>query len=277
LPPAIASWRSALNNFSVEDSDFVSDDVQPTDFGYVFPEPGMFLAASQGWRRDSYFTSWLKYRSALVYRLSSDDFDAKPMPNAVWRNLLMQESVQRKASGSSQSSKNTKLRELAQDFLQNCLNVDGVNFKEPSCDELQWNGRVVENLTDLEREEIVWELCELNFRFELLSLDLRATTTADSEPNRQTLVSECFPGPSMLVADLGSANHGLASHSWEERALYLHALKRLMMSWRGKVPAIIMAEKVRWTMRDIEDLEREITKFYVASFYNYFRCAPVAP
>jgi hypothetical protein len=231
----------------------------------------MFLAAGHGWRRDSYFTTWLKYRTALIYRLSSDDFDGKPMPNAVWRNFLTQESLQKASS----SSKGTKLRELAQDFLQNCLNVDGVHFKEPSCDELQWNGRVVETLTDLEREEIVWELCELNFRFELLALDSRATTIPESK--RQTLVSECFPGNSLLVADLGSANHGLASHSWEERALYLHAMKRLMMTWRGKVPPIITAEKVRWTMHDIEDLEREITKFYVASFYNHFRRAPVAP
>jgi hypothetical protein len=67
LPPAIPSWRSALSNFSVEDSDFVSDDVKPTDFGYVFPGLGMFLATSQGWRHDSYFSSWLKYRTALVY------------------------------------------------------------------------------------------------------------------------------------------------------------------------------------------------------------------
>jgi len=235
----------------------------------------MFLAARNGWRRDSYFATWLKYRVVLVYRLSSDDFGAKPMPNAVWRNLLTQESVQEKTSSSSQISRGTKLRELAHDFLQNCLNADGVNFKEPNSDELQWNGRVVENLTDLEREEIVWELCELNFRFELLALDSRATTTLES--NRQTLVSECFPGTSLLIADLGSANHGLASHSWEERALYLHALKRLMMTWRGKVPPIIMAEKVRWTMDDIEDLEREVTKFYVVSFYNHFRRAPVVP
>jgi hypothetical protein len=49
------------------------------------------------------------------------------------------------------------------------------------------------------------------------------------------------------------------------------------MTWQGEVPPIIMAQKVRWASRDIEDLEREITRFYVASFYKYFRRAPIVP
>jgi hypothetical protein len=200
------------------------------------------------------------------------------MPNAVWRTLLTLEFAQQKAASSAKPSKGSKLRETAIDFLQNCLDAESVEFREASSGELQWNGKHVENLSNLEREEIVWELAELNFRFELLALDLRASTILDMD--RQTMVSECFSGSSsksLLVADLGTANHGLSSQSWEERALYLQALKRLMMTWQGEVPPIIMAQKVRWTMRDIEDLEGEITKFYVASFYKHFRRAPIVP
>jgi len=278
LPPAIHSWRSALGSFNAQDSDFVTDDVTPIDLGYVFPEPGMFLACGSEWRRGTYFMTWLKCRTALIYRVSSDDFGAKPMPNTVWRNFLMQDLMQNSTGGSLQESRGGKLRKLATDFLQNCLNREGVNFKEPSCDEVQWNGKAVKNLSNEEREEIVWELAELNFRFELLALDSRATTAPGE--NRHMLVSECFPGSSsksLLVADLGAANHGLSSQSWEERALYLQALKRLMVTWRGAVPQTIMIEKVRWTMRDMQDLEGEITKFYVASFYNHFHRAPVVP
>jgi hypothetical protein len=278
LPPAIHSWRSALSSFSAKDSDFVIDDVVPTDLGYVFPEPGMFLACGSKWHRDAYFTMWLKCRTALIYRVSSDNFDTKPMPNAIWCNFLMQDLMQKNTGSSSQESRGAKLRKLAADFLQRCLNGEDVNFKEPSCDEVQWNGKAVRNLSNEEREEIVWELAELNFWFELLALDSRATTTPGE--NRHKLVSECFLGSSsksLLVADLRAANHGLSSQSWEERALYLQALKRLMMTWRGAVPQIIMTEKVRWTMRDMQDLEGEIAKFYVASFYNHFRRAPIVP
>ena len=203
------------------------------------------------------------------------------MPNAIWRNFLMQDLMQDKANGSFQESRTAKLRALAADFLCNCLHTEGtegVHFNTPNLDKLQWNGKIVENLSNEEREEIVWELAELNFRFELLALDSRATTSPSE--NRHQMVSECFPGlssKSLLVADLGAANHGLSSQSWEERALYLHALKRLMTTWKGKVPPIITTEKLRWTMHDIEDLEAEITKLYVASFYSHFCRAPVVP
>jgi hypothetical protein len=93
-------------------------------------------------------------------------------------------------------------------------------------DGVEWKGGL-----DFECEEILWELSELNFHFELLALHSQATTAPDKDP--QELVSACFPGcnsRSLLVADLGTANHGLAGGSWEDRAFYLHALKRLMMS-----------------------------------------------
>jgi hypothetical protein len=67
------------------------------------------------------------------------------------------------------------------------------------------------------------------------------------EDDPQELISACFPGSksrSLLVADLlGTANHGLADGNWENRATYVHALKRLMMTWRGEVPSIINTEK----------------------------------
>jgi hypothetical protein len=200
------------------------------------------------------------------------------MPNSVWRTLLTLETAQQKVTSSSGPSKGNKLRETAIDFLQNCLSEEGVEFREASSGELQWNGKNAVNLSNLEREEIVWELAELNFRFELLALDSRSSTELDVD--RQQMMLECFSGSSsmsLLVADLGTANHGLSSQLWEERAPYLQALKRLMMSWQGEIPPIIMAQKVRWSMRDIEDLESEITKFYVASFYRHFRRAPIVP
>jgi hypothetical protein len=73
------------------------------------------------------------------------------------------------------------------------------------------------------------------------------------------LVGECFPGCasgiSLLIADLGAANHGLASTNWEERSQYLMALKRLMMTWQGDIPSIILVEKYKWKEQDIWDLE----------------------
>jgi hypothetical protein len=224
------------------------------------------------------------------------------MPQGLWRDFLTLEHAQNKkrdlqkandwksdekkyspggAGGSSKGTRSSKLWELAADFLQGCLNTsEGVELIDSS-GELNWNGKVVKTLKDLEREEILWELAELNFRFELLALDARAASTPCAFA-RQEWIRACFPGgeggdSALLVADLGAANHGLASKNWEEKAPYLQALRKIMMTWRGDIPPIILAEKYQWTKREIEDLEDAVAMFYVRSFYNHFRRAPIVP
>jgi hypothetical protein len=286
LPPAIPSWHRAMTTLKSRADSLGSSDVNPIDKGYIFPEPALFLSVQNKQRQDVYFTTWLKYRTAMIYRLSSSTFTATPMPNAVWRNFLSIESVDSKNPGSSTSdppsrTRAAKLREMAHDFLQNCLEAE-VNLAQSNDAPITWNGDVVtiHDLSDLQREEVLWELAELNFRFELLALDSRATTTTCSDSVRQQLVSACFPncdsGP-LLVADLGGANHGLASQDWEERARYLHALKRVMMSWQGELPSILKMEKVHWHALEVQELEDAITEFYVTSFYKHFQRPPIVP
>ncbi|KAF8240609.1 hypothetical protein L208DRAFT_1180050, partial [Tricholoma matsutake] len=122
--------------------------------------------------------------------------------------------------------------------------------------------------------EILWELAELSFRFELLALDAQVTTNTSDD--RQELIRACFPGGAsalLLVADLGATNHGLGNVYWEPRSVYLHALKKVMTTWKGE----ILAKKFQWTEWEIEDLEDEITCFYVKTFYDHFGQAPITP
>jgi hypothetical protein len=190
-------------------------------------------------------------------------------------------SSSRSTGGSPENTRSSKHRELAADFLQGCLNAaEGVELVD-SNGELKWNGEVLETLNNSTCEEILWELADLNFRFELLALDARATGHRP-DPDRQQLITSCFPGGkggvgSLLVADLGAANHGLASENWEEKAPYLMVLKKIMATWQGTPPPIIRVTKYAWSKREIEDLEVAIATFYVQSFYNNFRRAPVVP
>jgi hypothetical protein len=281
FPPAIPSWRDALQYAKDRNVEFAFQEQIPTDLGYVFPEPALLVSTQSSVRQDVYFRGWLKYQDVLLYRLSSD-FNAAPMPNTVWRKLLafeLDNNQDKMTVSSSKSTKASKLRDLAVDFLQDCLKAPGVVYTELGGGKLYWNGQVVDNPSDLQREEILWELAELNFRFELLALDSRASSKIDND--RHKLVEECFPGcpsgASLLVADLGAANHGLASTNWEDRSQYLMALKRLMMTWKGDIPSIILVEKYRWKEQDIRDLEDSITSFYTQSFYRYFRRAAIVP
>jgi len=88
------------------------------------------------------------------------------MPTSVWRDVLSYEDMQDKKDSSSGQPKDTKssqLRQHAVDLLQNCIQMDDVTLIGLERGEVKWNGKVIEILSDAEREEILWELSELNF------------------------------------------------------------------------------------------------------------------
>ena len=273
LPPLIPSWQKAL-------SDFTPPNPPPAMAeGYVFPEPALFIAVQNKERQDAYFRSWLKFRPAMIYQVSTHNSTVSSSHNSLWHNLLAFELIGEKKAGSS-STKSSKLWETMQQFLDESLIADGVDFVELRLNDSQmiWNGNLITSLGNHEHEEILWELAELSFRFELLALDVRVTTSTSDD--RQELIRACFPGgasASLLVADLGAANHGLGNVHWEPRSVYLHALKKVMTTWKGEVPRIILAKKLQWTEWEIEDLEGEITHFYVKTFYDHFGRAPITP
>jgi hypothetical protein len=191
-------------------------------------------------------------------------------PNSLWCNLLAFKLIGEKKVGAL-SMKSSKLWETAQQSMDGCLMADRVSFAESDGGQLMWNGSIVNSLGDHEHEEILWELTKLRFRFELLALNARVTTNPSDD--RQDLIRACFLGgasASLLVADLGAANHGLGNVYWEPRSVYLHALKKVIMTWKGDVLPIILAKKIQWTEQEIRDLEYEITHFYVKTFYDHF-------
>ena len=95
----VLNWQLALKNFDVATAQFVYEEVNPTDLGYVFPKPAMFLCTQTIECRETYFKSWLKYRSAFIYHVSSKDFTATPMPTSVWCDVLTCEHTQNKKEG----------------------------------------------------------------------------------------------------------------------------------------------------------------------------------
>jgi hypothetical protein len=280
LPPAIPTWRTALESVDVNATRFVYPKVHPTDLGYVFPEPASFLSIQSLDRQKGFFQTWLRYRHALIYCVSCGGFDAQPMPNTVWCTLLSHKFVAR-GNAAKAGTRSQKMHEMTKDFLQSCLDAEGVEigdsdgFNAP----VTWSGKTFKSLGREEYEGIIWELVELNFRFELLALN--ACATIDSPSSRQGLVSVCFPRPSsgasLLIADLNGANQGLASLLWADRHDYVLALRRVMLSWNGELPPIIRMDKVQWDTEEAMELENVITRHYCKTFYNYFQRAPIVP
>ncbi|KAJ7275702.1 hypothetical protein C8J57DRAFT_1061728 [Mycena rebaudengoi] len=124
-------------------------------------------------------------------------------------------------------------------------------------------------------KEILWDLAETSFRFELLALDSRA-----SGLERPDECKKCFAGGMLMGMDIGLAKQGLASMSPAERHPYILHLARLMCDWsvRPRAPDITEARvRKEWSHEKIMALEYAVTAYYTQSFYNLFGRAAVIP
>jgi hypothetical protein len=132
---------------------------------------------------------------------------------------------------------------------------------------------------------ILWELFQLNFAYELLSLDRRACsildTTSDSQlMQRQVLVSRCFSVDPFLSGLLPDRDCGLAANGIEERIPYIFSFVRVMQSWKGNKPPIfnVVAQSYQEIPQSqASELEEAATKFYCQQFFNYFGRAALLP
>jgi hypothetical protein len=245
--------------------------------------------------------------------MSSEDFnEAKPMKAQAWRELLGLDFLNNRppdlpstsgpssssrlkkrgqsswldnnpsASSISGQSRSQRLRDMMAKFLAGCLDAADDPGDERESNSVSWNGIDFDALGDRHFEEVLWELAELNFRFELAALDGRMSGLTASD--RYHLVVKCFPDAaetgSLLVAKLECADQGLGSLNWQQRSRYLLALKRLMMGWTAcTLPEIIKqdSEKIVWKASELDVLEDAITKLYTQEFYDRFRRAPIVP
>ena len=168
-------------------------------------------------------------------------------------------------------------------FFAGCLDTaDNGLGDEGESDSISWNGVDFDALGDHHLEEVLWELAELNFRFELAALDGRMSGLMVSDCYH--LIVKCFPDAakmgSLLIAKLECADQGLGSLDWQQRSIYLLVLKRLMMGWTAcALPEIIKrdSEKVVWKASELNALEEAITKLYTQEFYDRFCHAPIVP
>jgi len=133
--------------------------------------------------------------------------------------------------------------------------------------------------------QILWELYELNFAQEFLSLDRRACSNLDLTDKealyeRQSLITKCFASRALNYAPLPNTNRGLAAETIRHRLLYLWRMVQIMDAWKGTKPTVfVLAGRSleRMTDQQAEDLEAAATKYYCQQFYTYFGRAAQVP
>ena len=261
------AWRDALKNVVV--NPHKDAPVNQDDRGYVFPDPGLFLRVSTPEGQAKFFYNWLKYRPALIYRLSGPNLNSKPLSTQTWRTMLhlpidglqaphphstskstlvgpissvpprAPSAAQNKSkstppsNASGKQTKSAKRIEVIHSLLQNRLNVEGVQVNDTPTNEIFWQGQ------KLSAGELPDQRAELNFCFEFMALDWKAhmppAIPAD-HISRDDLLLWCFPGKiggSLLVARREFAHQGLAASSWRDQAPFIEAVKDIMRACPG--------------------------------------------
>lgn len=255
--------------------------------GYAFPEPGLVAGVRTSEKQARFLYNWIKTRPAFIYRLTSSTSSARLLSNHSWRALLNYggADAQPSVGPSSGTTKSFQRRQEMHELLGNCMEEAGVGF-QPTDDPQQvfWRKQPLfpETLPSTGvSQEILWELYELNFRFEFLALDRRAQVVEDTSPDHQGLLMSCFPsdGP-LMVVDIDMANKGLAAPSLSDRAPYIVAMKTVMRGWRGRVPEVIGGDAKpigEYTTQELTVLENAVARFYTQSFFYHFGRAAVIP
>jgi hypothetical protein len=308
------AWRDALKNVVVDSNRATSNG---NDGNYVFPDPGLFFGVGTPEGQARFFYNWLKYRPALIYRLTAQNSISIPFSSQVWRSMLhlpidglssrptslpspcstsLHSSTLRTAPAPQntarlEQTKSSKRLEVVQSLLKNCLSVDGIQINHTSTNDVIWReqqffaGAIPPRQV---AQEILWELFELNFRFEFMALDSRAhTPTETNAVAREDLILQCFPGTgSILVARRESAHQGLAASSWKDKAPSILSLLNVVRTWPGfdKVPLgcgdvdlSITQDVEAYSERKIDAMEVALANFYTQSFYDFFGRAAIIP
>ena len=282
IPPAIDAWRNALARVDTDPKNQAGCFSRPTDAGYAFPEPGIIYGGQSAERQAKLLLGWLRQRPAMIYRLTSSASSARVLSNQSWRTMLTYGDTPVSLESREQTKSASRRVDMRQ-LLGNCLDESGLELVAGT-DHLFWCKQELSTgtlpSTDI-CQEILWELYELNFRFELLALHHRAQLLVNDTPEQQDCVLACFPGHGpLLVADCSLANKGLAAPSITERAPYLLALKRLMRGWKGNVPVQVSSDEKpieQYSTVELTALERAVARFYTQSFFNFFGRAAILP
>ncbi|KAJ7874912.1 hypothetical protein B0H13DRAFT_1894399 [Mycena leptocephala] len=118
-------------------------------------------------------------------------------------------------------------------------------------------------------KELLWELAEINFRYEFLALDARA-----SGLDRPDECRRCFAGEGLIGLDFRESQRGLAALGAMDRLPYLLCAAGLMCTWRSNRKK---AYGFGVDANAVRQLERRVAQYYTQSFYELFGQAAVVP
>ena len=316
MPVPVPTWANALRNLDTDRRHLKRQPGHMVNIGYKYPKPDIFLNSRN---RALYTATWLAVRAHHAYTLATGTKLPPPITAQQWRNFLMRiipfldaedidyaadlvddtslplppqpvtKGKSRKVGPSRKKHVKKSNSYLDEIPLQNTL-IDRVVFYDTTI-QLGTTQELEQALTPEVTQEILWELCHMNFRFELLSLD---SVLADTLYHGQAGISEeaaarsrseqflrVFPMSgdvlgSFMINEIPNRDLGLTSFDLEERNRHLVALGKLMCPWKGCPDSIRDASRLPIEAH-VQALEEACATFYCQSFFDIFGRAPIIP
>ncbi|KAG7088003.1 hypothetical protein E1B28_012042 [Marasmius oreades] len=294
IPPALPVWSEACVQAGAS---FNPNTPPPNghDNGYAFPDPNIIAGTANDSTRAMFIMTWLKLRPVLFYRLRSPTF--QPLKTKQWRSVLGLEVHSLKSDTLA-----AKLRAEQQKMLQECLdtgNMQGsINLDKLSNATVKWQGSALPPATLPPVHivhQILWELFEANFRYELVALDhfCYRTDITKSEREQQVLGYIRHFNNTIIPHSLAAAHSSFGSKSLNTADGKRHALYGLylvMEGWTGgpgELPRTIRNSTVKQRLDiqqtpvveflELKDLEFAFVHHYVSVFRSVFARAPLLP
>jgi hypothetical protein len=284
-PFPIRAWSAGLQAVNQSPSLLVESSKSSKHFGhYAFPDPGLFVSPATDEKKARFVESWLRIRESWLMRLATETSLA--MSAQSWRDLL---AIDLNAIHEKSDTKAARRRHLILALLTpKSEHFPNMKTRSTSGEPTIWQGNKYTPAVlpaDHIVREILWELYQLNFAYELLSLDRRACRNLDTSDDlqlmqRQVIICECFSIDPFVSRTLPDRNCGLAADVIEERLPFILPLVRVMQSWKGEKPTIFdLAARSYQEIPRCDALEFEVaaTKYYCQEFFNYFGRAAMVP
>ncbi|KAF8209267.1 hypothetical protein K438DRAFT_1961000 [Mycena galopus ATCC 62051] len=242
----------------------------PQDKYYVLPEPALLASPGTPERRQMFLHNWTLVHAAMIYRATEGN---GCLSSQEWRDILEGKAMRDEGQRNKRTGNNRSLRNIMAPVLADC-GINDLNGYPVSRE------ATLPEYSILAAKQIIWQVAEINFRFEFASLDQRA-----SGQERKRAVTECFTGGMLFEVPLKYSKQGLAAPYVHERHPFYIRMARLMQDWKlsSRRPTIIQnmprweEERRPWTDEAMRDLEFGVARYYTQAFFELYGRAAVLP
>ncbi|KAG1784801.1 uncharacterized protein HD556DRAFT_1461353 [Suillus plorans] len=285
--PSINTFFASAMSQAEKDSSRVKPTHARMDEGYRLPNPGLFVNILSSQSLKKYLANWLACRESWLKHVYVSP--PSPLPRSQnWRDLLIMQPTPQPSSSSGQmpSGKTGKSKAKLGSFFGDELSLLRQFWAGSQI--LQWRGQKIEAAT-LENpphrlvQEIIYEICEQSFRYDLLELDERLARhmrrDREARKCRMDLLRGIFPQHSLTMwdKDFSTRNDGLNAESFQDALAFFEKFRQVLIAWEGapqdlKQPFTeSMPEGEKWQRM------KQCALFYVQSFYDNTGRPPVVP